>query len=634
VYNKPGYTCKNHTRDKWSLITTCDQCDHIDKIEYIVVGHGSHILIFDKELYDNLQNVKSIDSLECLKFLEDKSTYYRYFEEYLHCKYIRYRYKHHWCSKSIELDGIDLIPVVDRSDFKIYISPSGYKIFLVEDFDYSYIHKWVEDHPIVIHQPYDMDNIYGLESSEDIIDLVVKNKLMLRQNSTLRKLLYLKSIGCEDTRLNGLIKLSMDMVHNQRTGSKGIIIVGPPGVGKTFDLSSTLGDVYWLPYDHTTKNYYDGYIGQTNLVIDDLGHYSPEEWKILIRLVNDAPWRMPMAIAENKDLIGNVSQNVLVTTNSLSSLFKLPVITVDAICRRFDCYEYVGDKVMYKRYNIRKHKYEMVYAMSREDFRYRLLSIGSPVDVVVGKYENGLLDIAVDISCDVLRLFRLSGVSRMIRRLLKLSGIKYYTQVERAKILSTVIGTCVDMFYMYDWSGYVQGKESARRYVSARLGKAESLICGKEIDLNFNNIYTKSEDYKMVRVTPSYTVPSTRIKDLTPELAQMYGIDDSFGHDGKVVPEKRQIVEFTRYKKKSNLPYEYGMLDDEVVVPHGKTPFPVMKKEFVSIIDESDYKPYNPITIKWNYRKMNEYLHHKTRNKTMKRREQRHRAKMKCSSDQ
>jgi hypothetical protein len=639
--------CAKHSKDNWSLITfDCLDCCFVDHCEYIVSHklENAMYMFFDKNCYRKHINLDTVN-LASLNHISNKTRYMEAFEHQLHMKYIRYRIRHHHCSKDIDYTGLDIRPVVDRCDFKIFTSPSGYKIFLCKtNIDFPLLETWIADHPIVVHQDTCYPILDGMECEMDVLDEIRRNMQLLRSEVILRKLIYLYQTGIRG-QIVGFIKIANYLQHKIKTDSKGIIISGAPGVGKTHDLTASMTDAYWLPYDYKTKNYYDGYTGETTLVIDDLGHFSKDEWKILIRLVNEAPWTFPMARAENKDLISNVSQSVVVTTNNLDKLMKLPKCTRDAICRRFECYEYENDLVVYKRYSYQHGKYESVYVMTREEFRLRLQLMSIPIEFQVStKYQSSIFTVLGNIFCDIMRFFRLPSFRRTITNIT--DKIQLYLPIQYkkiGKILEIVDGGIFDLF---EWSRLVTDQKRSLRYLTSMTGypfkegnyhgvtditqavaRSEGL-CGSLFNLTMDQIYDKNPIERDVEI-PACVRPAVNFDDIPMFVHKQYSEIGTplINREKQKIPKHHIKLHGYQYTMKDNLPYEYGLLDKQYnTIDH---PFcensPKFKDEYLIIRDESEYKPNNPISSRLNKKKVNEFLHPKTRSKTRKRREQRKR---------
>lgn len=643
-------SCSKHKHYGWSLVNfTCDACGFEDHGDYVVsTTHQDPMLMyFEETAYKVIMEGSLNAPLSPLLYLRDKSRYLQMYEHQLHLKYIRYRFDHYWCSMDIDYTGMDLLPVVDRIDFKIFTSNSGYKIFLVDylKVDFEEIHKWVVDHPIVIFNKIEVPVITATQDNGEILAEIRRNPLLLKDRATLKKLVYLYKLG--DKTVNGYIKQALYMQYGQRTGTRGVILEGTPGLGKSYDLVNSLDDVYWMPYAPKTKNYYDGYIGQTNLIIDDLGHYTPDEWKILIRLVNDAPWTLPMANAQNKDLISNVSQNIVVTTNCISSLEEMKKETRDAICRRFDCYRYLdGDNVMYRRYNINIGKYEDVYVLNRSEFRLRLKMWSSTFEVASDGYEVFYGSQVIPVLCDVLRFFNLPTFRET---LMSFSHIFKTVVPYDNNVLPILIEKATPVLLdLFDWGRLQMDQKRTLRYLKKVTGRefpiadytgvdsldkaiavAEAKLCGREFSSNMSEIYDK-EPCVIKVVTPSYVVPQKNFDDIPQYIQRQYSVDfTTFNSQEVIVPEQVKYVKGYRFNKKSNLK-EHELFEDTyntVQYPYNEFS-PRFKSKYVIEKDESEYKPYFSSSSKLNMREINQLFHVRNgKSKTQKRREQRNKKK-------
>jgi hypothetical protein len=285
------------------------------------------------------------------------------------------------------------VPVYD-GNVVIYRSIYGYVVFIPRqndfrvDVDYTAeeeleIREYIRSHPFIRVQWLNFKTDRILPATDDILESYRQNLSELQNADAYAKLLYLvqhptSKIGYYKA-LN-LLRASHYLNSMHRSNSRGYIFSGEPGLGKSYDLTRIVGEkdeklsdqyvvlpnVYDVSYDPKAKLFFDGYVGQPIIRFDDVGHFSGDEWTRLIRVVNDVPYKLPMAKAENKDLLPVLAEEVYVTTNKLDKLLELPKATRDAICRRFEVFEYTGNVVLHKLYNLKKGTYQVYQVLTRD----------------------------------------------------------------------------------------------------------------------------------------------------------------------------------------------------------------------------------------------------------------------------
>lgn len=644
---------KCHYSGGWSRLSrSCVSCANKFTCEYVNCENdsGSALVVLEQSLKESIEQWDLNTPLAPFKKMVDKRLYVQLFEHQEHLRYVRYRIGHYWCSKDIDYTGMDLIPVVDRDDFRIYTSQSGYKIFL-KDFDDSTwgdIDKWILAHPVVIDHVLEYPELTGEQCDPSFIREIRKDYRILSERATLQKLLYLLHQGHD---VVGYIRVSMYMIYGVRDQCRGIIIEGPPGLGKTYDILNTLEDSYWMPYDHKTKVYYDGYMGQENIVIDDLGHHHADEWKILIRLINGAPWKFPMAESSLKDLISNVSRNVVVTTNCMTKLMSLPLETRNAICRRFECYRYLADgTINYMRYNMNTGKYELVYNLSRESFRQGLGYRALPQNFEIRKFKSNLMNYLMDMTSETLGLFGLPRMKRLCNFIADNTNISFKCDSGKRSRMDAFEIPVILARDLFDWS-VVDGKKKMRSLIyytlltgdkvakkilksekAQQIAYVEAKICGLDIPIEDNrNLYDQVEQFTKTVVHPAYVVKGVDFSHVPEEVLEAYGPDADWmrgKRPDKYVPERTEEIPMAKYELKDEYKQDrvIGKLfkNDFTIVdlPQNSSYVP-FREEYLNIVDESEYRPTTRYTVSFNYKKINEVVHQSCSSKTRKRREQR-----------
>jgi len=192
--------------------------------------------------------------------------------------------------------------------------------------------------------------------------------------------------------------LSHYMVYEEKATTRCFVLSGKPGVGKTHFVKDLVGvgkDVYYYRADPMTKKFWDGYTGQDVCVIDDLGHYSANEWSLLIQLMSDTPVYLPMVSPKLIEQVPFVSSIIFVTTNCLNKLFDMANETMRAVLRRVELLSFDPQSVMYKLYN-QSRGVVNVNSFTRVDLKLWLtgyvlsapLPIGGDVDLLKYIYQG------------------------------------------------------------------------------------------------------------------------------------------------------------------------------------------------------------------------------------------------------
>lgn len=581
--------------------------------------------------------------------------YMQLFEHILHCQLVRYRFDHFHCDKSFDYTGLFLQPYRDVADYVIYKSFSGYKIFLKNlDCDFGELHRWVNRHPTINGESVNLPTL-TCNMNLNILEQVKNDPSILSSEITYQSLLARLSQSQPDTsdyyQCMGYLKLSAFKCYGIREVCRGYILAGEPGLGKTYDILNSVKDSYWLPYDSKTKQYYDGYHGQSTMIIDDIGHYCSDEWKLIIRLVNDAPWSFPMGQAKNKDCFENVSRTLLLTTNNLTKLMDMDVNSRDAICRRMEVYQYIGNNLVEHRiYNKHLGKYELISTINRDELRQRLSIMTLPTEIVIPRVQSNLI-VPITMGVNIITsYFKLPDITRLLTSCL--SHIKLPCKAvtaDRAVMANLVLKSCLEFF---DWSRCVGKKGNRqRRYLKAVTGYGDIIddidytkitnysdfmaiaegryqktiggftLCGVNIPkTNFDNVYHELEESRTV-YHPAIHLEGYSTDKIPDKILEQYDLQKGCVLGAIDRPAHYTEERYQRYVKRDDASSVYDIYAPSYVSYESKiAPF---RSELVTIIDESSYRPTNPIKRVTDMKAVNSFLHPKTVSKTMKRRLQR-----------
>lgn len=188
--------------------------------------------------------------------------------------------------------------------------------------------------------------------TDQLLAQIRQDILLCESEEIYRKLLFSiqHTTGAQRLLSMNYLRLSHYMIYRERASTRAFVVSGEPGVGKTHFVKTLVGvnqDVYYYRADPKAKKFWDGYIGQDVVVIDDLGHYSSDEWRMLIHFVSDTPVFLPMVNPHLIDRVPFVSSTIIITTNCLQKLFDLETVTRHAICRRIEFIEF-GMEINYR----------------------------------------------------------------------------------------------------------------------------------------------------------------------------------------------------------------------------------------------------------------------------------------------
>lgn len=511
-------SCKEHGKNN-CFHTCCDTCGFVKVRGGYVLQN--HLLLHSKAFH----SFKTCNDISTIKDILEVSLplYMSLFEimlDRLHQRVIDV--EHHFVNKGSK-GGISLYPYFESSEIVIYYSQMGYKIYLKQgkQLDKSKLLQWLNTYPTVVGTEAVLD-LTKMSYIPNVVSEVRKDMDLLRDPRYYNALAMcaVKSSQIHEQReALRYLRMSHFVIFGQKEMSQGILLAGRPGLGKTWDMKESIADAYWLPYDYKTKQYYDGYRGQSSIIVDDIGHHSNEEWKILLRLVNDAPFSLPVARCENKDRVFNVAKTIVATTNKMSNLMKMDVVTRDAICRRFDLYEYLEDgRIKHSRYNLRSHRYDAVAYITREFLRTKM-HIETLCDVADSKYQGYEILEAVGIALPT----KVTSIAWQLFGHLAVN-------VEPPKIsvsnqgLKGHIGTVFDN---YDWSQFDRTKKVQRqiRYLCHLKSITEEEFCR----LYFDEIVRRailSFDFETVDVEIVKTILGVQESEKKPVILSMEYTDN------------------------------------------------------------------------------------------------------------
>lgn len=249
-------------------------------------------------------------------------------------------------------DYLDCEPIIyyQSSDAIVLRSSTGYQVYgLIDDS----VMNFVKDTPYQRKINYNIrTGIVECDMSTFLKD-VSGDLMLLKDIQTYYKLQFCISQGYEVKVCKSLLNLSHYYIYGERSATQCVVLQGRPGIGKSHVITETVKghDVYYYRHDPKTKNFFSGYYGQDIVVIDDLGHYSPQEWLILKDLITTTPTMLPMADIKYIGKIPFVSKVIYITTNCLHQIFEFRVETREAIMRRINVITLGIEKCEYQTYS-------------------------------------------------------------------------------------------------------------------------------------------------------------------------------------------------------------------------------------------------------------------------------------------
>jgi len=338
----------------------------------------------------------------------------------------------------------DMIPVLDTVDVIIFRSAIGYQCF---GWDVQECIRFMDDVPLIHHTPiqYRLEGLVVAQPNEFLARLR-SDVTLLRDEIVYKKLVWLVGQRYDYSTSKALLNLSHYMLYDEKPTTRCITISGASGVGKSHAISKMVKgkSVYFYKHDPKAKNLFDGYFGQDIIVIDDLGHYSGDEWIPLIKWLSPLPYMLPVANMKNIGLIPVLASLVVITTNCLSKLFKLPSETVHAIGRRMDVIRLEmtqADLCIYRR---SLKNFVTIGGFSRSVFEAYLDGL---VDCSVVQFERGSLSGSV-VGC-ISAVMELTPYSKVARKVCDLLG-RYTTLTGRISYEGLVTQS-YDVWHKINW---------------------------------------------------------------------------------------------------------------------------------------------------------------------------------------
>lgn len=233
----------------------------------------------------------------------------------------------------------DPIIIHQTPDFILLRSGNGYQAYGIDD---GSLLKTIEDMPYQKNNKITYDTTYEVCDKEDFLRAVAKDLTILGDKSSYHKLMYCLKCHYEVKKVKSYLNISHFLNFEERPATRCVVLSGKSGKGKSHVVSEYCRgkSVYYYRHDPTTKNFFSGYIGQDVVVIDDIAHYSKEEWLIIMQLISTTPVYLPMADMRYIGMIPFVSSTILITTNCLEKIQQFALETRHALGRRMEIIEY------------------------------------------------------------------------------------------------------------------------------------------------------------------------------------------------------------------------------------------------------------------------------------------------------
>lgn len=436
-------------------------------------------------------------------------------------------------------------------------------------------------------------------------------------------------------RLLSYLKLAHFYQYQERPSCRVFLMAGPAGVGKSYDVDKIAGrkkNVYYYSYDHKTKQYFDGYRGQSIMVIDDIGHYTSAEWLILLRLVSDIPFTLPMAAADVKDKIPSLVEEVYITTNHLDKLLSLDKDTRDAICRRLEVIRYTEDgKREFGVYNKLQGNFHYYTSMDRDSMmmyfhQYVQSRRQEPRCVSTGlSHYWDYLEMGIGVlskwRSEFSLLCPLIGlVKQFVTDTVTFSSVNGVT-IQIGNVIGDVIGKIMNVTRLRQLNKKSKLNAKERKYVKHQLKRPGSLdirdellakaegnilchdvvgkntpiqICGKILEPFDLQPYVKKYIKKDIYKVEGREKFSPREIELMPELVDF---KEQKPYTAEVITSGYKLVGLPDELKKW---YKEGVFFKQ---------FAPLADSLVYEIDESEYRPFMPIQHKINKDGLNKLLH-------------------------
>jgi len=237
---------------------------------------------------------------------------------------------------------------------------------------------------------------YGEASDEELLEFCEKNPLVhldqvkfkldrarpanvdellarLRRDPDYNSTVYEELVYCLQypntlDRVTGHLRLAHAKLYGEKVTPRVVVLTGKPGCGKSKFCKDMVGsDCFYYRHDDRCKNFWDGYAGQSSVVIDDLGHYDKREWLIILQMVSDSLVPLPMASASHKGQIYFCSPLIVITTNCYDKIFDFETRTRDALLRRMDFLAFeTSDLISYRLFFGSVGSVIDIFSMSRD----------------------------------------------------------------------------------------------------------------------------------------------------------------------------------------------------------------------------------------------------------------------------
>jgi hypothetical protein len=484
---------------------------------------------------------------------------------------------------------------------------------------------------------------------DNLLSLISKDIELLYLEKTYQQLVgYLGQCEYQSTnyyRALNYLKLSHYYVYHERPSCRAFLLSGEPGIGKSYDVNKIVGNkanVYYYSYDHKTKQYFDGYRGQPIMVIDDIGHYSSDEWLILLKLISDIPFTLPMAVADVKDKIPSLIEEIYITTNCLSGLLALDSISRDAICRRIELIQYVNGNVELGYYSRKRGKFVNYTRMTRGDlYDYFNDYVGMyrQEPRMINKWNCKLwqgVDMFVEILSSLRPEFKILKLYNTIGRWLSghevlseqviisslavvaMDVLPRVLNVQRMRmVLSKDALSSRDVKYVkYEYThGDLSVLSPTEIDCVKRIAEGNILsydVLGRNTPLTVNGVelqapdlseYIKPIRMKQTMVCPAYhsELLASEIRMLEPDYAGPDLISDS--------PSYERVTYKTKYYLDDSVPDKFKLLY-ETGISSAVDRFLKLKERFYSVVDTS-WKPTSEVVTKLRRPVVNEFLQSK-----------------------
>lgn len=584
----------------------------------------------------------------------------------------------------------DMVPIeVHRiGNVRVFRSFDGYVMFATGAYIEGDLLKYMDTHPFnhLRWVEFDMSRGMAVDVDELLsqlmanIDLCHRDSIYRQLTTALGEVEYRSNVYY---RLLNYLKLAHYYQRLERPSCRVFLFSGEPGVGKSYDVQHIAGvksNVYYYCYDHKTKQFFDGYKGQSVMVIDDLGHHSSDEWLILLKLVTDIPYMLPMAGEKLKDRIPSLIEEIYITTNCLNKLMKLDKTTRDAICRRIELVNYRSNKIvemgMYSRVEARFVPYTtMTRAELYTYFGRYVHSMRQEPRVCVTQYNkiwkkaSQIIDVIVDV-CPELRAIKM--VNDLVRDSVDFSIKSVPQKVHQiTSVIVELTKRSIDITRLIRILMKPSHNHRDARYAVNELARGNlSELSTDQIDgLRFlakggrNGVDTMQAEGGSFpnhdELLKEYTDESERNRNLQPELRSVVAkqayqaaskyyipLNNPLCYDVTRHEAVRPIFTCGRWLPVQDLkPFTESIGKDTFVLRNlpdklkklyrENQPFSMfapLSYDIGSVVDESDYKPYSVPWFRVNYSKLNTIIHEfgdspsSGATRTGKRREERKRA--------